>query len=687
MERITQKRVAVFFVLLAALLGFFAFRLYIVQVVNATDGDSSISTYTYQTNVSAARGQILDRNGNILVSNRASYNVIINDYVLFNSESPNEDLLRLVRLCDKLGIDYADHLPITAEKPYAYTLEELPEAWQGYFRAYLNAYTWDADISAQQIIKLMKSVYKIPNDWDEAEARKVLGLRYELKLRSCASLDPYVLVADVNSTDLAALMELDIPGMSVETTTVREYNTTYAAHILGRVGLMDSDEYKKYKEQDYSMNAYVGKDGLEKSFESYLHGTDGIRLTTVTSNGEVVDEHYAVEPKAGNNVELTIDIDLQAVAEKALESCILDLRENGVGKDGEGKDAEGGAAVVMSVKTAEVLASASYPTFNLATYTEDFNKLNADETAPLYNRALSAIYPPGSIYKMVTAIAAIDSGTASRYLQIEDQGIYRYYDDYQPACYIYTASGVTHGVVDMMQAISVSCNYYFYEVGRRTGIDAIDQTAKQLGLGEDTGVEIANADGYRANPETKEKLYADDPDQSGWYGADTLMASIGQSENKFTPLQMCVYTTALANKGTRYEAHFLKKIISGDYQTLLEEKTPKVASTLDMSQDAIDCVFTGMRLCATEGTAKNIFENYDVAVCCKTGTAQHGAEGSDNASFVLFAPADDPEIAISVYVEKGAQGGNLGKVAKEILDYYFSTTVQRETSPQEGLLQ
>ena len=247
MERITQKRVAVFFVLLAALLGFFAFRLYIVQVVNATDGDSSISTYTYQTNVSAARGQILDRNGNILVSNRASYNVIINDYVLFNSESPNEDLLRLVRLCDKLGIDYADHLPITAEKPYAYTLEELPEAWQGYFRAYLNAYTWDADISAQQIIKLMKSVYKIPNDWDEAEARKDLGLRYELKLRSCASLDPYVLVADVNSTDLAALMELDIPGMSVETTTVREYNTTYAAHILGRVGLMDSDEYKKYK--------------------------------------------------------------------------------------------------------------------------------------------------------------------------------------------------------------------------------------------------------------------------------------------------------------------------------------------------------------------------------------------------------------------------------------------------------
>lgn len=686
MERTMHKRVAVFFAFLAVLLAFFTFRLYIVQVVNATGDENSVSTYTYQTNVSASRGQILDRNGNILVSNRASYNVIINDYVLFNSEDPNTSLLQLVRLCDQLGIAYADHLPITLEKPYTYTLEDMSEAWQTYFRTYLNAYTWDADISAQQIIKLMKNTYKIPNDWEETEVRKVLGLRYELKLRSCASLDPYVLIADVDATDLAALMELDIPGMSVETTTVREYETPYAAHILGRVGLMDSQEYEEYKEQGYSMNAYVGKDGLEQAFETYLHGTDGVRLTTVTSSGEIVDEHYATEPQAGNNVELTIDIELQAVTEKALERCILDLRENGIGSEEEGKDAEGGAAVVTAVKTGEILASASYPTFQLSTYTEDFEALNADEFAPLYNRALNAIYPPGSIYKMVTAIAAIDSGTANRYLQIKDDGIYRYYEDYQPACYIYTASGVTHGVVDMMQAISVSCNYYFYEVGRLTGIDAIDSVAKQLGLGEDSGVEISDADGYRANAETKRKLYADDPDQFGWYGADTLMASIGQSENKFSPLQMCIYTAALANQGVRYEAHFLKKIISADYQTLLQQTQPTVASTLDMSQEAIDCVFTGMRLCATEGTAKNIFKDYDIAVCCKTGTAQHGAEGSDNASFVLFAPADDPEIAISVYVEKGAQGGNLGKVAKEILDYYFSAEVERETTPQEGLL-
>ena len=685
MERSYINRIVAFFLMIAMLLGFFAFRLYIVQVVNATDSESSISTYTYQTNVSAGRGWILDRNGNILVSNRASYNVIINDYVLFNADNPNDRLLQLVRLCDELDIEYADHLPITEAKPYEYTLDDMSEAWQGYFKTYLDVYGWDADISAQQIIKLMRETYNIPNDWAEEDVRRVLGLRYELKLRSCASLDPYILIADVDATDLAALMELDIPGMTVETATVREYHTPYAAHILGRVGQMSAEEYEVYKEQGYSMNAYVGKEGVELEFEEYLHGSDGVRLTTVTSDGEVVSEHYAQEPQAGANVELTIDIGLQGVAEKALEDCILDLREYGVGADQEGRDAEGGAVVVQLVNTGEILACASYPTFNLETYYEDFTRLNEDELAPLYNRALNAIYPPGSIYKMVTSIAALDSGTIGQFVEIEDFGIYRYYPDYQPACHIYTSSGVTHGYTNMMEALSVSCNYYFYDVGRMTGIDTIDEVAKSLGLGEDTGLELSNSDGYRANPETKKLLY-DDPNQSGWYGADTLMASIGQSENKFTPLQMCVYTSALATGGTRYRAHLLNKVISADYQELILEVEPEVMSELDMSDEAYQAIVDGMRLAATRGTASTVFKDYSIAVCAKTGTAQHGAGGSDNASFVLFAPADDPEIAISVYVEKGAQGGYLGAVAKQILDYYFSAEVQRETCLQEGVL-
>ena len=689
MERMIRHRAVVFLILLAILMGAFGFRMYTVQVVNATNTDSSISTYTYYTTVSAARGPILDRNGNILVSNRASYNLIINSYVLYNSDTPNEHLRQLVNLCDSLGLDYAEHLPISLEKPYEYTLDDFSEAWQNYFKQFLSARSWDPDISAQQIIKLLKDSYHIPNDWTEAECRKVIGLRYELELVNVANLPTYTLLSDVDSDSLAKLMELGVPGMTVETTTVREYNTEYAAHILGSIGAMNGDEYAIYKDQGYSMNAYVGKDGIEKAFEEYLHGDDGTRVTTVASDGTVLEEYYSTEPVAGDSVSLTIDIGLQATAENALRDCIEDLQENGApNTDGEGKDAESGAVVAMEVKTGGILACASYPTFNLATYRQDFNRLSQDETAPLFDRALQATFPPGSIYKMVTAIAAVDDGGFSPGYSVEDKGVYEYYTDYQPVCHIWTSSHgtQTHGVVNMMQALSVSCNYYFYEVGRVTGIDYIDQVAKAMGLGEDTGAELPNLRGTRANKQTKKELYADTPDQSDWYGADTLAASIGQSENAFTPLQLCVYACTLANRGTRYRATFLNKVISSDYQKLVVDVQPEVVSEYEISDTAYEAVIEGMKLAANEGTARTWFGDYSIQVCAKTGTAQHGSGGSDNASFMVFAPADDPVIAIVVYVEKGAQGGNLGSVAAKILDYYFSDDTLYETYPQETVV-
>ena len=686
MERVTKFRIGVFLALLALMVGFFGFRAYNVQVVNATVSDGSISTDTYYTTVSAARGQILDRNGNILVSNRASYNLIINSYVLYNSENPNESLRQLIALCRSLGKEYAEHLPISLRKPYEYTLDEYPEAWQLYFKQYLSARDWDSDISAQQLVKLMKSAYHIPNNWTEEECRRVIGLRYELELVNVANLPTYALLTDVDSDSLAKLMELNVPGMSVETTTVREYNTAYAAHILGRTGPIYAEEYDQYKDKGYPMNAVIGKDGLEAAFEPYLHGVDGVRVTTVTSDGQVVEEHYAEEPQAGANVETTLDIGLQQVAEKSLEDCIEDLRANGVPNTGEGKDAKAGAVVVMEVKTGDVLASASYPTFNLSTFSEDYDALIADERSPMWNRALLATYPPGSVYKPITSIAAIDSDTLSPYYSIEDKGVYTYYDDYQPVCHIWTSSKgtMTHGVVDLMHALSVSCNYYFYEAGRLTGIDEIDKVAEGMGLGQPTGVELPEEIGYRANAETKAILYADRPDLSGWYKADTLAAAIGQSENLVTPLQLCVYTCTLANQGTRYRATFLRKVISADYQELLENVEPEVVSRLKISDTAAEAVKEGMRLAVIEGSAKNYLWDYPIPVCAKTGTAQHGAGGSDNASLVVFAPADDPQIAIAIYVEKGAQGGNLGSIAVDIMDYYFSQETIYETYPGEG---
>lgn len=674
-------RVGVLILLIAVMAGIFGVRLYDVQVTQASQVDHTPSgSHTYRTRVTAARGEILDRNGKVLIGNRASYNLTLIYAIVFSAENPNENLRKLTNLCNELGLEMTDHFPVTMEKPYTYTTNEYSSTWNSYFKTFLDERGWDSDISAPQLIRRLKDTYHLPADWTEEEARRVISIRYELDLRRWTSLPTYVLLNDVDSVSLAAITELNIPGVNVETSTVRQYNTTYAAHILGRIGLMNAEEYEIYKEKDYAMDAYVGKEGLEKAFEDDLHGTDGLRVTTISADGTVLEEYYKTVPQAGKNIELTIDIDLQKVSEDALKAHILSLRED----DG---DAEGGAVVVQEVKTGQILACASYPTFDPATYSQKYNELLETDFAPLYNRALQAAYPPGSTYKMVTTIASIDSGTIGRWVEIEDKGIYRRFEDvgYTPRCMLYTTAGATHGYVNAMEALAVSCNYYFYEVGYQTGITKIDEVAKALGLGEATGVELDESVGRRANAETKKLLYSKGYD--GWYDADTVAAAIGQSENRFTPMQLACYTSALANHGTRYKATFLQRVLSSDYSELLYESTPVVASQLNISDEAYAAYTEGMRLSVTwaNGTSHYYLGDYDVAVCAKTGTAEHGGNGSDNAAYVLYAPADDPQIAIAVYVEKGTPGSRLAKVARAILDAYFSTSSNVDTVPAENI--
>ena len=674
-------RVGVLILLIAVMAGIFGVRLYDVQVTQASQVDHTPSgSHTYRTRVTAARGEILDRNGKVLIGNRASYNLTLIYAIVFSAENPNENLRKLTNLCNELGLEMTDHFPVTMEKPYTYTTDEYSSTWNSYFKTFLDERGWDSDISAPQLIRRLKDTYHLPADWTEEEARRVISIRYELDLRRWTSLPTYVLLNDVDSVSLAAITELNIPGVNVETSTVRQYNTTYAAHILGRIGLMNAEEYEIYKEKDYAMDAYVGKEGLEKAFEDDLHGTDGLRVTTISADGTVLEEYYKTMPQAGKNIELTIDIDLQKVSEDALKAHILSLRED----DG---DAEGGAVVVQEVKTGQILACASYPTFDPATYSQKYNELLETDFAPLYNRALQAAYPPGSTYKMVTTIASIDSGTIGRWVEIEDKGIYRRFEDvgYTPRCMLYTTAGATHGYVNAMEALAVSCNYYFYEVGYQTGITKIDEVAKALGLGEATGVELDESVGRRANAETKKLLYSKGYD--GWYDADTVAAAIGQSENRFTPMQLACYTSALANHGTRYKATFLQRVLSSDYSELLYESTPVVASQLNISDEAYAAYTEGMRLSVTwaNGTSHYYLGDYDVAVCAKTGTAEHGGNGSDNAAYVLYAPADDPQIAIAVYVEKGTPGSRLAKVARAILDAYFSTSSNVDTVPAENI--
>lgn len=681
MERITRFRALAMLLVFALLLSVFSIRMYAMQILGAGDVVESSSSYTSYYTVKAARGDILDRNGNKLVSNRASYNLVFNNFVLTSSDDPNGHLLRLVQLCRELGIEYTERFPITEQRPYEYTLDEQSTSWQGYFQDYLSYMAIDSDVSAPRLIRMLRDTYRIPDDWSDLDARKVIGLRYELMLRTdITNLSAYVFIEDVSDEDLNAIMELNVPGLDAEATTVREYNTSYMAHILGYLTQINAEDWPEYDEKGYSMDAYVGADGLEKAFEEELHGTDGQLARTVDKNGNIISERYTLLPVAGNNVETTLDLELQMVAEDSLAECIENLKAGILNDGNTGKDVQGAAVVVVEVKTGQILAIASYPTYNLATFREDYNDILEMEDDPLFNRALLGTYAPGSVYKMATTIAGIESGVIDGDSQITTKGIYTKYDDVQPTCLVYSRSNgrQVHGTIDVTEALNVSCNYFFYEVGDRLSIDTLDDVARNLGLGEPTGIELYEYVGSRANPETKDEKYVGTAGL--WYPADQILAAIGQSENAFTPIQLASYTATLANEGTRYALTLLSRVVSSDYSQLVEENAPEVISTMEISDEAVAAYKSGMNKVTHTGTAWSYFavgadawyNMYDIEVCAKTGTAEHGMGGSPHGSFVCFAPMDDPEIAICVYGEKAGVGGYLGNVAIDVMEAYFS---------------
>ena len=671
MERITRRRAFVLLGIVLAILGFYSIRLYTMQVADAEGKENNSTTYTMWTRVRAARGDLLDANGNKLVYDKACYDLHINHYVILKTDNTNGRLLELVKLCQANGVEYIDHFPVTKEKPYAYTLDQQNSTWKDYFQKFLiNRDNIDSDISPELLMQKLRESYRIPEDWSDDDARAVIGLRYELTLRNgLTNLPTYVLLENVSESMLTAVLELDVPGLTVEISSVREYSTDYAAHILGYIGAMSPEQWETYKNIDgYEMDSLVGQSGLEKAFETYLHGVDGVRVDTVNKDGVVISSRYAVEPQAGSNVEVSIDLLLQIAAEDMLAEVMENRRDPLINTSGKGLDAEGAAVVAMDVKTGQVLACASYPTYDLNTLFENYNDLLKADYNPLLNRALTSTYAPGSTYKVSMLIAGLDNGIVDQYTTVYDTGTYRECPGYHPKCNLLTG----HGVTDAVKAIKVSCNYYFYYMSDRMDIEVMDAVAKGLGLGELTGVELREALGTRANPTTKAKVYAGTAD-SVWTRADNLMAGIGQSINSFTPIQMASYASTLANQGVRYKATFLSRVVSGDYQSLVMKNKPEILSKMDISATAVQLYLEGMQQVAHEsgGTAYSTFANYPIRVAAKTGTAETGLEGSTNGAFICFAPADDPQIAIAVYGEKVGGGSYLAPVAKAILDAYF----------------
>ena len=691
MERITRFRAAILLLIIFLILVLFSFRLFRLQIIEA-EGTDNTTKYVTQTRVKAARGDILDRNGNILVGNRASYDLVFNHYVITSSDGTNDHLYRLINKCRELGIEYIDHFPVTKNRPFEYTLEEYSTAWQGYFQSYLRDREMDSDITAPLLVQILRERYSIPETWTDDMARAVIGLRYEFDLRGVVKLPNYTLMEDVSDAHLSALLEMNVPGLIVEASTVREYYTSYAAHILGTMGAMSADQWeevsKAYEEgtgDEYYMDAQVGQSGFEKAFESYLHGVDGLRRDEVDKNGAIISQEYyeGKEPEAGDNVETTIDINIQMAAEDALANVIAYLQDPEQNTTGDGTDVEGASVVVMEVKTGDILACASYPTYNPQTYNEEYEEILKQDFDPLFNRALMGTYYPGSTYKMCTLLAGLRSGVYQYGEEIYDEGIFikEGFEGFTPKClkYSMTQGGSTHENITSAQALEVSCNYFFYELAYRMfvryGLDGavgwFEETAAGLGLGEHTGVELFEAVGYRLNKESKAATHVGM--EKDLFRGDVIQCSIGQSTNMFTPIQQCVYAATLGNGGVRMKATFLNRVVSSDYRTLVEENEPQVVSNLNLDASMVNAYKEGMKLVISgaNGTARKTMAGIDVEVCAKTGTAQTGRAGSDDGYFVCFAPADDPEIAIAVHGEKAAHGATLGQVAKEILIYYF----------------
>ena len=683
--------------LLAVILFGLGSSLYDAQMIHGEYLARSQNSIAETQTVEAARGDILDRYGRVLVSNRVTYQVALNTDAM--EKNRNDILLALIRIARDAGVEWEDTLPITAQPPFRYTTdtpfqypttdeEGSPTTSLTRLGRLAVKMKWIDDPTAdgaqgaplptaEELLEKMRESFQL--ELEGADMRAVAGVLYELYYRSMVnSWPPYVFAEGVDIDFISKVKEQGLSGVEIEAATVRTYNTEYAAHLLGRVGAIENwDAYKDLDldgdgTPDYEMDDTVGKEGAELAFESYLRGTAGVREVERNTSGKVVSEKWTTAPQPGDNVVLTIDIDLQKQVEDILSQAIPQLAS---------EDTEGAACVVMDVNRAEVLASASYPSYHLATYSADLAENSADPLKPFLNRAFQGVYAPGSTFKMVTAVAGLESGIIEPDTEIMDTGVYTYYQDDGPQCWYWRQYRRKHGLVNVSEALEVSCNVFFFDVGRRVGIQGLQEFAAKFGLGEPTGIELYEETGVMAGPEYTQSM------GQTWYEGSTLSVAIGQESSQFTPLQLANYIATLVNGGTRYSAHLLKEVKSSDFSQVLYTYEPEVLDSIDIQPENLDAVKAGMLALTTgKGSLARYFQDLPVQVGAKTGSAQVNAETESNAVFVCFAPYDDPQIAISLVVEKGGSGSTLASIAADILRYYFSAEESREETLTENTL-
>ena len=657
------------YVLYAAACTFFFVKLVNIQITGADRYVKTMSlTHEREVAVQSMRGEIYDRNGVPLAINEYKQSIQL-DYASLPTDDKdrNETLASIISVLDKWEREAETVMPMTGVYPHIeYDNEELKtQLGKNRMYKFLIYHNIKSGLSCIDLYEeLLNEFALLDGDgehiYDPHTEDMIVRIRYSLDATDFAPGNPYPLCSDIDLKLATAILENGCKGVFLKKDCTRAYGVPgVGSNVIGRIGKIPEGKMEEYLEKGYAYDAVVGLDGAEAAFEDVLRGEDGITVYVEDDYGNVLDSYVKKEPVPGRNVYLTIDIKLQEAAEKALgeqiRRIVYEARASGIENSGE--KANSGALTVFSAKTGQVLALASYPTYDLTTFADDYSKLVSDPAKPLFDRTVSGTYQPGSTFKLATAIAGLMSNTITQYTSINDTGKYTYYSDYQPSCWLKNG----HGELELIDAIGASCNYYFYETGRRTGIDEMNKYCSQLGLGEYTGIELPEAKGILASPGYKESI------GQRWNPGDTLQAAIGQSYNSFTPLQLSSYIASAVNGGTRYKATLLLKTCNysgADVQT----NSPQVLGTVDIDETAQDCVKRGMKR-SKELTSST--KGYKFPIGTKTGTAQT-SKTNNNAVLVAFAPYDDPEITLSCVIENGAAGGNAARPVLDTISYYFN---------------
>lgn len=646
----------------------FGYDLYNIQITNNeyyAAQNNTVNTYT--VSLEPARGEIVDRNGNSLVTNRQGNSIIL-DAAYFPPRSDNATrnaiIINLINLFQKNNEEFVNNLPLALSGSEIVFTENVNEIEKMKSKDIFDLQNY---ATAQNCFDAMIEEYGLEG-YDTETALKIGGIRYELTRLLFSVENPITIADDVSNETVAEIKEdrISYLGADVRAVAYREYtDSTLAPHILGTVRKINAEEYAELKDSGYNINDTIGESGIEKAMESELRGIPGELTVTIDNDGNVTEE-ITKNPIQGNTVVLTIDKDLQKLSQEKLKETCNEVSIS----------SSAGAVVVENVNNGEVLAAASYPSYDINDYYENYSQLAKNSRNPMFNRFSLGTYAPGSTFKPMMACAALEESVINEGTRFSCRGIFQYYD-----VTFHCLNSQAHGGETVRTALRDSCNIFFYNCADLLGISKMNEYSYMFGLGEKTGVEISEAAGTLAGPASAQKY------SKQWQMGDTIQSGIGQSDNLFTPLQLCNYCATVANSGTRYELHFVKAIINTASDSV-DEKGAQITEDLPISNNTFTIVKEGMRLVATSGAPASVFRNISVNVACKTGTSQVYRNGQkvNNGFLITFAPYENPEISIASVIELAGSGTSTAEITSSIIDYYYSNNTDEKPAQQTGTL-